>query len=220
MLRRVLVPVVAVVVVAVVVVAALGVAGGSLVRAEFFPSSPEPGAVDVGFSQDMTVHHRQAVVMANTVRDFGTDPDVKLLAFDIGNGQLEQIGRMQGWLTVWGKPATTQGPHMTWVPADSGHSGHAAGPAPDGPAMPGMATEEELTTLKSLRGQELDIYFLRLMTRHHQGGAPMMRAGERYASTDMVRTFAANMLVTQTGDIELMTSMLTKRGSTPLPPPV
>ncbi|MGW6930727.1 DUF305 domain-containing protein [Lentzea sp. NPDC054927] len=58
------------------------------------------------------------------------------------------------------------------------------------------------------------------MIRHHQGGMPMMRAGEQYASTDQLRTFAANMLVTQISDIELMTSMLAQRGNTPLPSPI
>ncbi|MDX8053679.1 DUF305 domain-containing protein [Lentzea sp. BCCO 10_0798] len=214
MLRRVVVPVVAF-----VVVAALGVVGGTLLRTQLLPSRAEFGAVDVGFSQDMTVHHRQAVVMADAIRDYSTDQAVRLLAFDIGNGQQEQIGRMQGWLTLWEQPATAPGPHMAWIPSETGHSGHAAGPASGAAAMPGMATEEELATLKSLRGQELDVYFLRLMIRHHQGGMPMMRAGEQYASTGQVRTFAANMLVTQISDIELMTSMLAQRGSTPLPSP-
>ncbi|MGW6930726.1 DUF305 domain-containing protein [Lentzea sp. NPDC054927] len=149
----------AVPVIAFLVVAALGMVGGTLLRTQLHPARAEFGTVDVGFSQDMTVHHRQAVVMADAIRDHTTDQAVRLLAFDIGNGQLEQIGRMQGWLTLWEQPAAAPGPHMAWVPSETGHAGHAAGPASGAAVMPGMATEDELATLKSLRGQELDVYF-------------------------------------------------------------
>ena len=30
-----------------------------------------------------------------------TDPDVRQLAFDIASTQLEQVGRMKGWLMMW-----------------------------------------------------------------------------------------------------------------------
>ena len=58
--------------------------------------------MDVGFAQDMSVHHQQAVQMASWERDHTTDPALKQLAFDIETTQLQQIGRMQGWLGLWG----------------------------------------------------------------------------------------------------------------------
>jgi uncharacterized protein (DUF305 family) len=62
---------------------------------------PEGGTVDVGFAQDMSVHHRQAVLMAALARERSTDPAIRSIAFDIETNQLEQIGQMQGWLSLW-----------------------------------------------------------------------------------------------------------------------
>ena len=56
--------------------------------------------MEVGFAQDMSVHHRQAALMAGIARERSTDPAVRSLAFDIETSQLEQIGRMQGWLRL------------------------------------------------------------------------------------------------------------------------
>ena len=39
--------------------------------------------------------------MANIARDRSTDPEVRQLAFDIASTQLEQVGRMKGWLMMW-----------------------------------------------------------------------------------------------------------------------
>ncbi|MGE3252552.1 DUF305 domain-containing protein, partial [Pseudonocardia sp.] len=67
----------------------LGLPGGG-------PATPEADSVDVGFSQDMSVHHEQAVQMASWVRDHTTDPVVRTLAYDIESTQTAEIGRMQG----------------------------------------------------------------------------------------------------------------------------
>ena len=80
-----------------------------------------------------------------------------------------------------------------------------------------MASSEELAALRAARGTELDVLFLQLMLRHHQGGLPMMEYGAQYASTDVVRNIAQKMVDTQTGESELITSMLTERGGQPLP---
>src|SRR5437879_9837016 len=67
-------------------------------------AAPTAGSVEVGFAQDMSVHHLQAVTMANWARDHSTDPEGKQLAFDIESTQLEQVGRMKGWLMLWDQP--------------------------------------------------------------------------------------------------------------------
>ncbi|OLT18209.1 hypothetical protein BJF78_12310 [Pseudonocardia sp. CNS-139] len=53
----------------------------------------------------MTVHHQQAVEMASWERDHTTDPVLAQLASDIEATQTGQIGRMQGWLELWGAGA-------------------------------------------------------------------------------------------------------------------
>lgn len=113
------------------------------------------GVVDIGFAQDMSVHHRQAVLMAGMARDRSTDPTIRLLAFDIEANQLQQIGQMQGWLSLWSAAALPTGRYMTWMtetdsmPGMPGMShGGSSGTASSGTAssaagvvmMPGMAS--------------------------------------------------------------------------------
>ena len=63
----------------------------------------------------MARHHLQGVEMANLVADRSQDPDVRRLAFDISATQTNQVGRMQGWLSLWGLPNTSDRPPMEWM---------------------------------------------------------------------------------------------------------
>ncbi|MEU2014092.1 DUF305 domain-containing protein, partial [Nocardia sp. NPDC019302] len=84
----------------------IGFAIGVLARIPLDRSpEPDPDPVDVGFSQDMSAHHAQAVEMAGVVLVRSTDTEVRRLAYDILTTQQSQIGRMQGWLQLWGEPA-------------------------------------------------------------------------------------------------------------------
>jgi uncharacterized protein (DUF305 family) len=176
--------------------------------------APRPGPVDVGFSRDMARHHLQGVEMANLAQDRSEDPAVRGLAFDIATTQTNQVGRMQGWLALWGY-SPTGGDVMGWM-GTSGHSGHGAG---DSTLMPGMATEEELANLRSLQGTAFDVEFLRLMMRHHQGGLEMAENAQEHGETDVVRTLARSIAESQTAETRLMSGMLEERGGTPLPAP-
>ncbi len=183
--------------------------------------APEPGAVDVGFSRDMALHHLQGVEMANVALERSADPAVRGLAFDIGTTQTNQVGRMHGWLALWGY-SPTGGETMAWMAGDTGgHSGHDMdGMEPGaGGRMPGMATEEELTALRSLEGTAFDVEFLRLMMRHHQGGLGMAEYAMEHAGTDVVRTLAKAIAESQTAETTVLADMLAARGGTPLPAP-
>jgi uncharacterized protein (DUF305 family) len=85
--------------------------------------------------------------------------------------------------------------------------------------MPGMATPTEMAKLRSLSGKALDVYFLQLMIRHHQGGLPMARYAADHASVDYVRDLAQKIVTAQSGEIVSMEQMLRERGGTPLPAP-
>ena len=126
----------------------------------------------------MAAHHLQGVEMANLVSDHSEDPAVRGLAFDIATTQTNQVGRMQGWLALWGY-SPTGGDQMAWM--GHGMARHAHGQSGGSGLMPGMATEEELANLRSLQGTAFDVEFLRLMIRHHQGGLEMAQyaAGAR-----------------------------------------
>ncbi|PXY26745.1 DUF305 domain-containing protein [Prauserella endophytica] len=181
---------------------------------------PTAGSVDVGFAQDMSVHHLQAVTMANWARDHSTDPAIVQLAFDIASTQTEQVGRMKGWLMLWQQPEEPLGEYMTWMTEPGGHQ-HGGGPGGDssGGPMPGMATEQELRKLRSLSGRELDVYFLQLMLRHHQGGTEMAEYGKEHAAVGAVRTLADSILKSQVPEANLMRQLLAKRDAEPLPFP-
>ncbi|WP_083268061.1 DUF305 domain-containing protein [Lentzea guizhouensis] len=206
---------------AVLAVLLLGAAVGLLVKLPGTSSStaaPASGSVDVGFCQDMAMHHLQGIQMANIARDRSTDPDIRQLAFDIASTQLEQVGRMKGWLMMWNEhEQNVSGVYMTWM-NDAGIHGHGATTAEPGkPAMPGMATTEELAKLRTSTGRDLDVYFLQLMLRHHLGGGPMAEYASTRAGQPAVRTLAENMLKSQSSETELMKDYLAKRGAAPLP---
>ncbi|WP_372460268.1 DUF305 domain-containing protein [Nocardia coffeae] len=182
-----------------------------------------PNAVDVGFCQDMSVHHAQAVQMAALELSGGGDPEVKRLAYDILTTQQNQAGRMQGWLQLWERPTLNPDGYMGWMTDHATmHGSMGSMPitaTPTGPvqSMPGMATDAELAQLRQLTGPAQDTLFLQLMLRHHRGGIAMVAYASTHADTDAVRTLADSMNATQQGEIQLMTQLLAARDATPLP---
>jgi uncharacterized protein (DUF305 family) len=178
-------------------------------------SSSTPGAksVDAGFAWDMSTHHLQAVTMAGYTRDHTSDSSIRLLAYDIETSQFNQVGEMRGWLEVWGLPVSNPNSPMAWM-AGSGHD-HIQSNG----LMPGMASPDEVNKLQSMTGTALDVHFLQLMLRHHQGGLPMAQWAAKHASTAYARNAAQKMADSQSGEIVLMEQMLRERGASPLPPP-
>ena len=196
------------------------------------PATPDSSSVDAGFARDMIVHHDQGVLMAHYAEQNTTDPEIGVMAYDIGYTQTDQIGQMQGWLSLWDLPESGDGTRMGWMggtggehggmvmttsPSDTG-TGTGTASTAEVPLMPGMATASEIAKLKSLTGTESDIYFLQLMVRHHQGGAGMMQYAAEHATNAVVRNFASKMALSQSAEISVMTQMLAERGAEPLPP--
>ncbi len=195
----------------VIAIAVLVLAGtaGWLLRGNGSSTTSSPSAVDVGFAQDMSTHHTQAVTMAGYERDNTSNSALRVLATDIETSQQFQIGEMQGWLDGWNKPRNNSGPQMAWM----NHS------IPVGQLMPGMATEAQMRTLQSLHGKALDILFLQLMIHHHQGGIFMAKYARDHARTDYVVRLAGAMYTLQSDEITTMEQLLRQMGGTPLPPP-
>ncbi len=186
-----------------------------------------PNAVDIGFAQDMNYHHAQGVTLAQIAQNNTTNADVKAIAYEIDTEQTTEIGMMQGWLDLWGQPRSNIGPRMTWMSSGGSMPGMqmggatvqmtvSAADAADGAVMPGMATNTEISKLRSLKGQASDIYFLQLMIRHHEGGVPMMAYAAAHAAVPIVRTQASKMEAAQQNEVSVMTQMLSERGAAPL----
>ncbi|OZC96214.1 DUF305 domain-containing protein [Rhodococcus sp. 06-221-2] len=215
----------ALVALAVIAVLAIGFALGFLAQNPFRngDNSPAADSVDVGFAQDMTVHHNQAIEMAAVALTNAPDQAVKSLAFDMLTSQQNQVGQMQGWLALWDRaPISTDG-YMTWMTADDSH-GHSMGgmsmePGSSDPtrAMPGMASSAELAALRQATGTDVDVMFLQLMLRHHEGGLAMMEYAQTHAQSPTVINLAKSMVATQTSESTLMKQMLAAKGAQPLP---
>jgi len=216
-------------VLAAVIVLGLVLAGGALAVALGIGRTDPPASdsVDAGFARDMSLHHQQAVEMANLALLRSEDAEVRQLAFDISATQTNQLGRMQGWLSLWDLPRT-DGEVMAWMggATDGGtdegmagmdHGDHGAGTG--GALMPGMATEAELAEFRTLTGTEFDVRFLQLMIRHHQGGTEMAQYGRQHATVPAVRRLAGSIADTQAAETTTMATMLRERGGTPLPAP-
>ncbi len=197
-------------VIALFVVVAAG-AGGWIVGHGEGAHTVANDSVDAGFARDMATHHQQAVVLANYERDYSTDPDLKLLAYDIEEEQTFEIGQMTGWLDSWGLTRSTSLPQMHWM---AGHD-HLSSAG----LMPGMATGDEMNQFETLRGKALDIRFLQLMIYHHQGGIPMAQYAADHASKLYVRQLATAIVATQNDEIIQMDQELARLGASALPPP-
>ncbi|MGW5648256.1 DUF305 domain-containing protein [Saccharopolyspora sp. NPDC003752] len=168
-----------------------------------------PSAVDVGFLQDMIVHHQQAVTMSEMVRS-GAGVEIAGLADVLRGNQLLEIGQMTGFLQVWDKPLISSSAPMGWMPGGAeGHQAHHDG-SQDG-AMPGMATQDELNRLGELAGSAKEVYFLQLMVRHHQGGVHMADYAATHAATPQVKALAQRIAVEQSKESQQLTAFLSQR---------
>jgi uncharacterized protein (DUF305 family) len=164
-------------------------------------AEPGDGSAEAGFARDMSVHHAQAVEMAEIVRDKTESEEVRLMAADMALTQQGQIGRMQGWLEVWNLPPTGAEPAMAWM-------GH-----PTEGRMPGMASPEEIERLQSLPPNEADKMFFRLMIPHHRAAVPMAKAVTERSNRPEVENLAGAIAASQKGEIEVMKDMFEERGA-------
>jgi uncharacterized protein (DUF305 family) len=186
------------------------------------PEQSRPSAIDIGFSQDMAVHHEQALLMS-TLADTRANPAVKALADSILIGQSQEVGVLRGWLLLWGKPAASSSP-MSWMPGGSlpmhgGMDDKAEMTSSPDSSMPGMASPEQLNELWTKSGNDFDVLFLQLMIRHHQGGVMMAQYAAIHGTFDALRQTAKVMVSEQAHDIGQMRALLKADVATPLPPP-
>ncbi|WP_371671936.1 DUF305 domain-containing protein [Streptomyces sp. NBC_00289] len=169
--------------------------------------TPAADSADAGFARDMAVHHQQAVEMSYIVRDRTKNADVRRLAYDIAQTQANQRGMLLGWLDLWELPKVSAKAPMTWM--DMG--GMASGK--DGALMPGMATNTEMKKLGTLDGKQAEVFYLQLMTDHHQGGIHMAEGCVARCTVGVEKRLAQGMVEAQQSEIDLMAGMLKERGA-------
>ena len=125
------------------------------------------------------------------------------------------VGRMQGWLALWGLPQSGEEP-MSWM-TDADHgSGMDMGGSPDRQhAWDGH--EQELADLRTLTGTGFDVRFLQLMIRHHGGALPMAEYAVENADQAAVRSLALSIASAQQAEVSTMEEMVRPRGGAPEP---
>ena len=143
---------------------------------------------DVMFAQMMIPHHQQAIEMAQLASSRASNADVKALAAQIQAAQQPEIDEMKGWLVSWNVPV---------MPDGTGHN------------MPGgMMSSDDMAELEGLTGAAFDREFLTSMTTHHQGAIDMAKAEQANGSYEPAKTMAANIIRTQTEEINTMAELL------------
>jgi len=186
---------------------------------------PAADSVEVGFAQDMSVHHGQAVEMSSMALTNADDPAVRTLAYDVITTQQSQLGNMQGWLALWGQPSTGSRPLMAWMSSDmpggmqhsmAATTGPMSPARPSGSSMPGMATAAELAELRTLTGPAFDVRYLQLLLRHHQGGIPMAQYAANSSGVTTVKTLATQITNTQQAESLTIEQLLQAKGAVPL----
>jgi len=143
---------------------------------------------DAMFLQMMIPHHEQAIVMSDLALKISKNKELISLAAQIKAAQDPEITQMKKWLADDG------------LSEDPGHS-------MDG--MGGMLSDDELVALGNSTGSEFDRKFLAGMIEHHVGAVEMVKMLNRTQVTEL-KIFGEQIVKTQTSEIELMRSLLSK----------
>lgn len=146
------------------------------------------GESETMFATMMIPHHQQAIDMSELALANSSNADVKKLAQQIIDAQAHEIEQMQSWIDGHGHEV---------------HGDHD---------MMGMASEEDLARLKTLKSPEFDELFLNLMIVHHEGALDMVSMLD---GTDKVeaKELAQHIVEVQKAEIELMNQLLVRLSS-------
>ena len=138
--------------------------------------------IDRAYLEDMIVHHRMAVDMAQLAPTRATTQYVQSLAETIITSQQAEIGRMRTLLTRL-KASGIKRVSLRLTEAEAGmadHSSHLVGANP------------------------FDVPFVEMMTPHHQGAIAMSKVVSAKGASKAVRQLAKQITTDQTREIEEM----------------
>lgn len=150
-----------------------------------------PSGTDLGFVQDMIIHHEQAVAIAYTALDQSDSSAVRVFANEVIMSQMREIGLFDSFLNRWGR--TRKSPDDTVM-------GWMGMPMPPD-EMPGYADATQLRALRDTTGPEFDSLFLSTLAAHHVGGTQMAAFAAENARSDDVAALAA--LIARNQSIEI-----------------
>ena len=140
---------------------------------------------DIEFLQQMIPHHEQATEMAELVGDRTERTELVEFAEKIISDQTGEIDQMRSLLEDAGAEE-----------AGGGHAGMEG--------MAGQMDDSEMSELEGLNGDEFDLAFLEMMTRHHEGAIEMAQTVAADGENGEVAQLAADIIEAQQAEIEQM----------------
>lgn len=148
-------------------------------------SAASPG--DITFLENMVIHHQQALELTVMVHGQSANPQLVMLADQIGAQQRTQLQGCQAQLLQWEAPG----------------GGH------DDPAdIPGMLDQTTLDELRALRGPEFDTLWLQSMISHHRGAITMADNEIQRGQSPEAISIARSLLPLQQAEIDQMNRLL------------
>ncbi len=147
---------------------------------------PSARGVDAMFIINMIPHHEDAIAMAELALTRAEHPELKQLAENVIETQSAEIDLMRGWYRDW---------YGEDVPdAGSGFMGRGM--------MGGGGMRFGTQDLEN--AADFDKAFIEEMVPHHAMGVMMARMAASSASTTEIRDLAADIIRTQTDEIDQM----------------
>ncbi|WP_393915925.1 DUF305 domain-containing protein [Halostreptopolyspora alba] len=143
---------------------------------------------DAEFMVQMIEHHKQALDMSELAEDRADRDAIVSIAERIYDAQNAEIKAMQGWVD-----SNVDDPQEYEI---------------DHSEMPGMATPEEMAELEDSSGDDFDRLFVDLMVTHHEGGVTMAEDVLIDGESDMISSFASDVIATQRGEIARMRDII------------
>ena len=139
--------------------------------------------------------------MCQRVLGRDTGDAVQAAAVEVLQTQAIEVGTMRAWLTDWGESTVAPDIVMAWMGMNFGDGIPAS-------AMPGLATDAQMTELSQTSGIECGRLWIELMRRHHVGGVHMATAAIDLVRMEKVRRLARIQVAVQTYEIELYDLLL------------
>lgn len=160
-----------------------------------------PTEADIGFCQDMSIHHLQALAMCQRVLGRDTGDSVQAAAGEVLQNQAMEVGQMRAWLSDWGASTVPPTMVMAWMGANQGQGMPLAN-------MPGYASNEELLELSTTQGIARGRRWLELMRAHHVGGVSMANQATVLCSSEKVVRLARIQVQSQSYEIAVYDQLL------------
>ncbi len=160
-------------------------------------SFDEDRPFDLQFIDQMTMHHKGAIMSSKHMISDSKRPELRELANNIGESQSTQIDQMQEWREEW-YPNASQTSRMPAGAMDEMMRGGMM------EGMMGGSMQE------MMGGDATDEMFLRMMIPHHQMAVDMSEKALDEADHPELKNLARKIIDEQTAEIELMKGYLEK----------